>query len=267
MFEIASGRKVLITGGASGFGLAVAERLAAFQAMVAIADIDEQSLTTAASQIDRPVLPIQMDVSDPESVRAGVSEVVREFDGLDTLVNSAGVWLMKPFLEVSEAEWDLVIDVNLKGTFLACQAALPHLIRSGRGRIVNVASPAGRRGAALIEPYVCSKWGVIGLTESLALEFGPRGVTVNAALPPSTPDTPMGRKVLARKMELGIADTPDAINELTAQASPLRRVGSISDGADLIMFLISDAASFITGQSFAADGGVTIAGPSIMTPR
>jgi NAD(P)-dependent dehydrogenase (short-subunit alcohol dehydrogenase family) len=258
MFEIAPGRKVLITGGASGFGLAVAQQLSELQAFVAIADIDEGKLADAASQCRGRVLTLAMDVTDPVSVGAGVGRAADEFGGLDSLVNCAGVWMMKPFLELTEREWDFVLDVNLKGTFLACQAALPHLIESGRGRIVNVSSPAGRRGSPMLEPYVSSKWAVIGLTESLALEFGPQGVTVNAALPPSTPDSQMGQQVLARKIELGLGESPSAINAMTARASPLRRVGTVADGAAVVLFLLSEAAGFITGQAVAADGGITV---------
>ncbi len=253
MFEIASGRKALITGGASGFGFGVAERLLMAGASVAIADVDATAAQGAAAKLPG-VLPIVMDVTDRASVVGGMDRAADAFGGLDTLVNSAGVFEFRAFEEISEREWDWILDVNLKGVFLSCQAAMPHLRASGRGRIVNVSSDAGKKGYALISSYVASKFGVVGLTESLAAEFGPFGVTVNAVCPSTVSETRMGQKVLEQKVEL-FKKPAERVLDDGASSYPLRRLGTVADVADTIMFLISDSAGWISGESINIDGG------------
>lgn len=253
MFEIARGRKALITGGASGFGFGVAQRLVTAGASVAIADVDATTVQSAAGRLPG-VLPVVMDVTDRASVLEGTAQAADAFGGLDTLVNSAGVFEFRAFEEISEREWDWILGVNLKGVFLACQAALPHLRASGRGRIVNISSDAGKKGYALISAYVASKFGVVGLTESLAAEFGPFGVTVNAVCPSTVAGTGMGLKVLGQKVEL-FGKPADKVLEEAAAAYPLRRLGTVADVADTVMFLISDSAGWISGESINIDGG------------
>jgi NAD(P)-dependent dehydrogenase (short-subunit alcohol dehydrogenase family) len=253
MFEIAPGRLALVTGGASGFGFAVAQRLVAAGAKVAIADVREAVVADAAARLGSAI-PIVMDVSDRESVVGGVTRAVDVLGGLDTLVNSAGVFEFRPFEEITETEWDWIISVNLKGVFLSCQAAMPYLRASGRGRIVNISSDAGKKGYALIATYVASKFGVIGLTESLAAEFGPSGVTVNAVCPSTVAETGMGQKVLEQKVRL--FDKPaDRVLADGASSYPLRRLGTVADVADTILFLVSDSAGWISGESINIDGG------------
>lgn len=253
MFEIAAGRKALISGGASGFGFGVAERLLTAGTSVAIADVDASAVQRAAARLPG-VLPIVMDVTDRASVLGGTAQVVDAFGGLDTLVNCAGVFEFRAFEEISEREWDWILGVNLKGVFLSCQAAMPHLRASGRGRIVNISSDAGKKGYALISSYVASKFGVIGLTESLAAEFGPFGVTVNAVCPSTVSETGMGEKVLGQKVELFKKPARRVLEE-GASSYPLRRLGTVADVADAIMFLISDSAGWISGESINIDGG------------
>lgn len=253
MFEIASGRRAVITGGASGFGFAVAERLLEAGASVAIADVDAAAVKAAGARLPDAV-PIVMDVTDRLSVVAGIGQAAEAFGGLDTLVNCAGVFEFRPFEEISEREWDWILDVNLKGVFLSCQVALPHLRASGRGRIVNISSDAGKKGYALIASYVASKFGVVGLTEALAAEFGPFGVTVNAVCPSTVAETRMGQKVLEQKVDL-FSKPPERVLAEGAQSYPLRRLGTVADVADMIMFLISDSAGWISGESINIDGG------------
>jgi NAD(P)-dependent dehydrogenase (short-subunit alcohol dehydrogenase family) len=253
MFEIAPGRMALVTGGASGFGFAVAERLMAAGAKVAIADIRESVVADAAARL-AGAIPIVMDVTDRDAVVGGVVRAAEELGGLDTLVNSAGVFEFRPFEEVPEREWDWIIGVNLKGVFLSCQAAMPYLRASGRGRIVNVSSDAGKKGYALISTYVASKFGVIGLTESLAAEFGPSGVTVNAVCPSTVAETGMGQKVLEQKVRL-FGKPADKVLADGASSYPLRRLGTVADVADAILFLVSDSAGWISGESINIDGG------------
>jgi meso-butanediol dehydrogenase / (S,S)-butanediol dehydrogenase / diacetyl reductase len=253
MFELAPGRAALITGGASGFGLAVAERLLAGGAKVAIADVSEAAVIAAAASLDGAV-PIVMDVTDRAAVAAGVALAAEAMGGLDTLVNSAGVFEFRPFEEISEREWDWIIDVNLKGVFLSCQAAMPHLRASGRGRVVNISSDAGKKGFALISTYVASKFGVVGLTQSLAAEYGPFGVTVNAVCPATVSETGMGQKVLEQKVRL-FDKTAERVLADGASSFPLRRLGTVADVADTILFLISESAGWISGESINIDGG------------
>jgi len=253
MFEIAAGRKALITGGASGFGFAVADRLITGGASVAIADVDATAIQRAAARLPG-VLPIVMDVTDRASVVEGMGHAAVAFGGLDTLVNSAGVFEFRPFEEISEREWDWILSVNLKGVFLSCQAAMPYLRASGRGRIVNISSDAGKKGYALISSYVASKFGVVGLTQSLAAEFGPVGVTVNAVCPSTVSDTGMGQKVLEQKAQL-FKKPAQRVLEEGASSYPLQRLGTVADVADTIMFLISESAGWISGESINIDGG------------
>ena len=160
----------------------------------------------------------------------------------------------RAFEEISEQEWDWILGVNLKGTFLTCQAALPHLKESGRGRIVNISSDAGKKGYALIAAYVASKFAVVGLTQSLAAEFGPFGVTVNAVCPATVSGTGMGQKVLEQKVAL-LGKSTERVLEEGAGAFPLRRLGTVADVADAILFLISESAGWISGESINIDGG------------
>lgn len=253
MFKIASGRRALITGGASGFGYGVAERLQAAGASVAIADLNSGAVEGAAGRLPG-ALPIVMDVTDRSSVSDGIAQAVDAFGGLDTLVNSAGVFEFRAFEEISEREWDWILGVNLKGVFLSSQAAMPHLRASGRGRVVNIASDAGKKGYALISAYVASKFGVVGLTQSLAAEYGPFGVTVNAVCPSTVSGTGMGQKVLGQKVELFGKPAEQVLDE-GASSYPLRRLGTVADVSDTIMFLISDSAGWISGKSINIDGG------------
>jgi NAD(P)-dependent dehydrogenase (short-subunit alcohol dehydrogenase family) len=253
MFELARGRTALITGGASGFGFAVAERLLAAGAKVAIADVRETVVNAAAARLDGAV-PIVMDVTDRAAVIAGMAKAAEGMGGLDTLVNSAGVFEFRAFEEISEREWDWIIDVNLKGVFLSCQAAMPFLRDSGRGRIVNVSSDAGKKGYPLISTYVASKFGVVGLTQSLAAEYGPHGVTVNAVCPATVSETGMGQKVLEQKVRL-FEKPAERVLADGASSFPLRRLGTVADVADTIMFLISESAGWISGESINIDGG------------
>ena len=260
---IAGGRKALVTGAASGFGLSVAERLADAGARVALADIDAAAISNAAARLGSKALSIEMDVADAESVRLGVRSAAAQMGGLDTVVNSAGICRIRKLDEIPEDEWDLVLDINLKGTFLVSQAAAPYLraAGTGRGRIVNISSVAGKNGPALLAPYASAKAGLKGLTESLAAELLRYGVLVNAVLPTSTPETRMGRELVQRKLDLEWEATAADVVSGLAQGTVLGRAPAISDTVDLIMFLISDGAAFITGQAIVVDGGSSLVRP------
>jgi meso-butanediol dehydrogenase/(S,S)-butanediol dehydrogenase/diacetyl reductase len=193
--EIAPGRKALVTGGASGIGLAIARQLARAGAAVALLDLDDDKLAAAATEVGEGTVAVRADVRSPEQVRAAVEQATARLGGLDTLVVCAGVIHVKPLAEIAEADWDLTLDVNLKGAFLACQAAEPALRASGRGRIVTISSDAGHRGVPHLLAYCASKFGVVGLTEALAAELAP-AITVNSVCPVGVPSTGMGRQLL-----------------------------------------------------------------------
>ena len=251
MTTIAPGRKALVTGGASGFGLAIARRLRAAGADVAIVDLPGERLESARDDV---ALALAADVRSPGEVRAAVSAAGEAFAGLDTLVASAGVIHIKPLEDVSEPDWDATLDVNLKGAFLTAQAAAPMLKDSGRGRVVAISSDAGRRGFSWIQAYCASKFGLIGLIESLAVELAPDQVTVNCVCPVGCPTTAMGQEVLHWKVRRGRV-SPAEIMATTARTNPLGRNATEDDVADAVMFFVSDEAAFLTGVSLDVDGG------------
>lgn len=251
--NIAAERKALITGGASGFGLDIAQRLVDAGARVALVDVNAEQLDQASAQLPGTV-PLCADVRSPEQVSDAVERAVEALGGLDTLVISAGVIHIKALEAVSESDWDLTLDVNLKGAFLVGQAAAPHIARSGRGRIVTISSDAGRRGFAWLQAYCASKFGLIGLTESLAVELCDSRTTVNCVCPVGCPTTGMGQDVLDWKVKRADA-RPDAIVNATAQLNPLGRNATEKDISDAVLFFISDEASFLTGVALDVDGG------------
>ncbi|MDA1128932.1 MAG: SDR family NAD(P)-dependent oxidoreductase [Chloroflexi bacterium] len=253
----ATPRRALITGGANGLGLATAHALLAQGAQVAIGDISADQLKMATQSLgsDR-VLPLEMNVTSPASVRLAVEACQKAFGGLDTLVNSAGVIHFAPLDEVSEQDWDRVIDVDLKGVFLCCQAAAPLLRQSGRrSRIVNIGSDASKIGWPLIVSYVAAKFGVVGLTKSVAGELAPYGVTVNCVCPVGVSTTGMGQHVLRWKMDL-TGQTPEQILANTASQIPLKRNPSEADIVNAIMFFLADSSDFLTGIALDVDGGM-----------
>jgi NAD(P)-dependent dehydrogenase (short-subunit alcohol dehydrogenase family) len=241
------GMRVLITGGASGFGLAIARALLELKAKVAIADVTEGTLPGA--------LAIRMDVSNAASVNDGVTKVASVLGGLDGLVNSAGIIRVSPLADVSEEEWDRVLAVNLKGAFLASQAAAPWLCKSGRGRIVNIASDAAKIGFPMICSYAASKAGLAGLGRALAAELSPFKVTVNTVCPAGAPDTGMGQQLLKWKMaKTGLSEA-----EVRATAASGNALGRNCEPADVVnatLFFLSKESSFLTGQSLDVDGGL-----------
>jgi NAD(P)-dependent dehydrogenase (short-subunit alcohol dehydrogenase family) len=251
---LAPHRKALVTGGASGFGLAIARRLQAEGADVALLDLPGERLDTSVAELGGSVIAVGADVRSPGAVQTAVERAAHSFDGLDTVVISAGVIHIKPLEDVSEAEWDLTLDVNLKGAFLTAQAVAEPLRASGRGRIVAISSDAGRRGFSWIQAYCASKFGLIGLVESLAVELAPGQVTVNCVCPVGCPTTAMGQDVLGWKVRrAGVA--PAAIVSETARTNPLGRNATEDDITDAVMFFLSDEASFLTGVALDVDGG------------
>jgi NAD(P)-dependent dehydrogenase (short-subunit alcohol dehydrogenase family) len=254
LFTFAPGRKALVTGGASGIGRGTADALRAIGARVAIADLPA-ALDRLGPDARDSFVTVPMDVADDASVAKGVASATAALGGLDTLVNSAGVFQFRGLEEIATAEWDRIIDVNLKGTFLAMREAMPHLKASRRGRVVNISSDAGKRGFALLGAYCASKFGVVGLTQAVGAEVAPDGVRVNAVCPGTVAATGMGKVVIDQKIALGYGASPAEVVERGAASFPLRRVGTIEDVVSAVMFLISESSNWITGESINIDGG------------
>ncbi len=251
---IATNRKVLITGGASGLGLDIAREMISVGAKVALVDNSAPNLALAVKELGSNALSIETDVRNQADLIAAIERANKEFKGLDTLVISAGVIHIKPMNEVSEADWDLTLDVNLKSAFFAIQAASKYLIDSGRGRIVAISSDAGKRGYAQVQAYCASKFGLIGLIESSAIELAPSKVTVNCVCPVGVPTTGMGQQVANWKSQAGNL-TVEQVKSATAAAFPLGRNPTEADVTKTITFFISDEAAFITGCALDVDGG------------
>jgi len=237
----------MITGGASGIGATVAKRFAAEGAIVAIGDVNPDGakevvdgITGAGGQ----AMFFEMDVRDREQVNGTFDQIVENWERLDILINNAGVTRDNLAARLSEEDWDFVLDVNLKGTFLCSQAAYRPMRKQRYGKIVNTASVVVRGNIGQAN-YISSKAGIIGLTRSLALEYARSNVNVNCVAPGFI-DTPMSA-VLSEKTR-----------ELALERIPLKRLGRPDDVADLHVFLSSDEANYITGQVIFVDGGGSI---------
>lgn len=253
-------RRALVTGGASGIGYAVANALLNSGAWVAIADIEASLLVQATNSLaNKRLLPINMDVTSQASVRAGVEAASGEFRGLDTLVNCAGVIDFSPLSEITESAWDRVLDIDLKGVFLCCQAAAPFLCSSGQGRIVNMSSDAGKKGYPLISSYCAAKFGLIGFSKAIAGELAPHGVTVNCICPIGVTSTRMGQKVL-QWLEERTGRSRDELLASRERGTPLGRMATMDDVVHAVMFFLSNKASFLTGEALNVDGGLLSTG-------
>ena len=243
-------RVAIVTGGGSGIGLAISERLVADGNAVAIFDRDGASAEAAADKITASggtAIGVTVDVTDRAGIDQGVAEVRQRLGRPTVLVNSAGMDGFDPFLKISAEKWARILAVNLTGTFDCCQAVVPDMIEEGWGRIVNISSSSAHSGQPLMTHYVAAKAGVIGFTKALALELGPQGITVNT-IPPGFIDTPMLRGSEAKgRLGEGV--------EHHASLTPVRRVGKPEDIAAACSFLVADEASYITGQVIGVNGG------------
>jgi NAD(P)-dependent dehydrogenase (short-subunit alcohol dehydrogenase family) len=252
---------VFVTGAGRGVGRAVALAFAAAGYDVALAGRSEAGLRDVADEIARLATvrarPLICDVGQRESVMAAIAATERDVGGIEVLVNNAGVADSAPFTKMSDELWDQTLAVNLTGTYLCMRAVLPAMFARGRGRVINIASTAGRTGYRYTAAYCAAKHGVVGLTRAVALEAAPMGVTVNAICPGWT-DTDMTAASIARIVEATGRSATDARRTLE-RMNPQGRLISPEEVAALAVFLASPDARGINGQALGIDGGEVVA--------
>jgi 2-hydroxycyclohexanecarboxyl-CoA dehydrogenase len=248
-----SGRVALVTGGGGGIGAAIAAALAAQGHAVAVADLRFDAARASADRVAAAggrVAPFDVDVTDGAAVARAIAAAARELGPVEILVNNAGWDELKPFVETDEDFWERVIAINFKGCLHTTRAVLPGMIERGFGRLVNIASDAGRVGSSMESVYAGAKGGVIAFTKTIAREAARSGVTANAVCPGPT-RTPM--------LDQMTAEGGEKLVDALVRAVPMRRLGEPEDIAAAVAFFASDGARFITGQTLSVSGGLTMA--------
>ena len=246
------GRVAMVTGGAGGIGSAIFEALAAAGARVAVTDLDVSRAEEVAAEVGgrhgADLVGVGADVADSAAIHAALARITDELGPVDVLVNNAGIDRIQPFVESSEETWNLLLRVNLKGPIVCTRAVLDGMLERRYGRIVMIASDAGRVGSSGQAVYSATKGGVIAFTKAVAREVAKAGVTVNCVCP-----GPTNTRLLAQVAEA----SPKLYDSLT-RAIPLRRIAEPGDIAPAVAFLASDAAGYITGQTLSVSGGLTM---------
>jgi 2-hydroxycyclohexanecarboxyl-CoA dehydrogenase len=244
-----TGRVAVVTGAGSGIGRAIALRLGAAGAKVAALDLDEAAAAKVAGAIGSHALPVRCDVAHSESVRAAVSETERALGPIFVLVNNAGWDKMEPFVQSSEETWDRIIAINLKGVLNCVKAVLPGMLERSGGRIVSISSDAARVGSSGEAVYAAAKAGIIAFSKTIAREVARQQINVNVVCPGPT-NTPLFQE---------LAGTNDRLADALKRAIPFGRLAEPDEIAAAVLFLVSDDARFITGQTLSVSGGLTMA--------
>lgn len=252
---VLAGQNALVTGAGGGIGLAIAKALAEAGASVAVVDINEDAAARAAQSLGDGALGVSADVGDVSAIETMIDTVVSHYGRLDLLVNNAGVTRRAGIMELTEDDWDRIHRVNAKGVFFCLQTAARHMIEQGRGRIINIASIAGRGFAGTSNAiYAASKGAVISLTKTAAQQLGPHNINVNSVCPGAT-RTDILTGIFNRQSEVEGITQAHALERIT-RTIPIRRINEPEDVAGTVVFLASPAARNITGQSFNVDGGL-----------
>ena len=252
--KVAAGQRALVTAGASGIGRAIVEALLAAGARVHLCDVDAAALSEVAAALPG-VTTTRADVADEGAVDRLFADARAALGGLDVLVNNAGIaGPTAPIEEVDPADWRRCLEVDLTGQFLCARLAVPMLKAAGGGVIVNLSSAAGRLGYAFRTPYAAAKWGVIGLTQSLAKELGPHGISVNAILPGIVAGPRIERVISARADQLGLSY--DAMEQQYLEKVSLRRMVTAQEVAGMVVYLVSPLGRAVSGQSLGVCGNV-----------
>ena len=249
-----AGKIAAVTGGGKGIGAGICKSLASDGARVAVLDIDMESAEQVVSGIGSDnAIAIRCDVTSAAGHKKAVAQIVEKWGSLDIWVNNAGVSFITPFLDCAQALWEKTLQINLTGTFLGCQAALGQMAGQESGAIINMSSQSGRQGNSQYAAYCASKFGIIGLTQSLAVEFAPLGIRVNALCPgvvfTSLWDEQI--KTYAAKRDMPVED----VKPYLEAKIPLGRIGTVEDVARAAVFLASEDSSYMTGQAMNVSGG------------
>ena len=249
-------RVAIVTGAGAGIGAAIARAFCSEGARVVVADLDIASAERTATDIGANAVAMALDVTKEDQVCAVVADTRRRFGRIDILVNNAGIMRKAYVKDMSEDLWDAVVDVNLKATFLCSKAVLPAMIEAKRGRIINIASIAGKVGEPTASAYSAAKFGVIGFTRSLALEVAQFDILVNAICPGPIP-TALGQQGWREGAQIEGVEL-DRIMARVGSRSPLRRLGTVEQVAQMALFIASDDCDFTTGSAFNVDGGIVM---------
>ena len=249
-------RVAIVTGAGAGIGAAIARAFCSEGARVVVADLDTGNAERTATDIGANAVAMALDVTKEDQVRAVVADTRRRFGRIDILVNNAGIMRKAYVKDMSEDLWDAVVDVNLKATFLCSKAVLPAMIEAKRGRIINIASIAGKVGEPTASAYSAAKFGVIGFTRSLALEVAQFDILVNAICPGPIP-TALGKQGWREGAQIEGVEL-DRIMARVGSRSPLRRLGTVEQVAQMALFIASDDCEFTTGSAFNVDGGIVM---------
>ena len=249
-----SGKTALITGAARGIGLAFAKAYVAEGARVAIADIDMDGARASASEIGEAAIAVRLDVTDQSSIEAAVAETAAAFGQIDILINNAAIFTAAPIVEITREDYDRVFRINVAGTLFTMQAVAKHMIEKGiKGRIINMASQAGRRGESLVAVYCATKAAVISLTQSAGLNLIRHGINVNAIAPGVVDGEHWdGVDAFFAKYE---GKVPGQKKREVGEAVPLGRMGTAEDLTGMAIFLASPEADYIVAQTYNVDGG------------
>jgi NAD(P)-dependent dehydrogenase (short-subunit alcohol dehydrogenase family) len=249
-------RIALVTGGGSGIGEGICIRFAEEGAHIAVADIREEianEVTKKIRTLGRDSIALKIDVSQRLEVEKTVEKIINYFGRIDILVNSAGISNIIPFIETTDEIWDNTISINLRGTFLCCQVVIQQMLKQGKGKIINLSSQSGKRGTSWSAAYCASKAGIIGLTQSIATEFAPNRININAICP-GIVFTPMWDKQLedyGRKKNL----LKEEVKDYLLSKIPLGYFAEPQEVANLAVFMASDESDYMTGQAINFTGG------------